>query len=100
MIRNLYAYLIHFFSSLAIFLFRSINGVVNMPADFATYLLGIIILNGMLYVIFYVVMKVSRPFLVMNSPFIRNHGRTQGKFARSFCLEKVAVKELNSQPLS
>ncbi|XP_065055418.1 SID1 transmembrane family member 1-like isoform X2 [Rhopilema esculentum] len=36
----------------------SINGLVNMPADFATYLLGIIILNGMLYVLFYVFMKI------------------------------------------
>eukprot|EP00794_Sanderia_malayensis_P013936 gene13936-15388_t len=36
----------------------SINGLVNMPSDFATYLLGIIILNGMLYVIFYVFMKI------------------------------------------
>ena len=40
------------------FIFRSINGLVNVPTDFATYLLGIIIVNGMLYVGFYLVMKV------------------------------------------
>jgi len=36
----------------------SINGLVNVPTDFATYLLGIIIINGMLYVGFYLVMKL------------------------------------------
>jgi len=47
----------------------SINGLVNMPADFATYLLGIIILNGMLYVIFYVVMKLRYREKVKCLPF-------------------------------
>ncbi|XP_065663642.1 SID1 transmembrane family member 1 isoform X2 [Hydra vulgaris] len=36
----------------------SINGALNVPRDFATYLLGIIICNGLLYVIFYIIMKV------------------------------------------
>lgn len=37
----------------------AINGLVNIPRDFATYLLVIIICNGLYYVVFYVIMKLK-----------------------------------------
>ena len=38
--------------------FRAINGAVTEPKDFASYLLAILIVNGLIYLLFYVVMKV------------------------------------------
>lgn len=46
----------------SIFLFftsSAIYGVVVIPNDFATYLLAILIVNGILYLAFYVIMKVT-----------------------------------------
>ena len=36
----------------------AIYGVATTPNDFATYLLAILIVNGLLYLAFYVIMKV------------------------------------------
>lgn len=48
----------------------SINGLVNVPKDFATYLLGIIICNGLLYVAFYVIMKLRNREKILLLPFV------------------------------
>ena len=40
------------------FTFSAIYGVATTPNDFATYLLAILIVNGLLYLAFYVIMKV------------------------------------------
>ena len=50
----------------------AIYGVATTPNDFATYLLAILIVNGLLYLAFYVIMKVllSRfAFFSMNLTF-------------------------------
>ena len=50
----------------------AIYGVATTPNDFATYLLAILIVNGLLYLAFYVIMKVhlSRfAFLFINLTF-------------------------------
>lgn len=36
----------------------AIYGVATTPNDFATYLLAILVVNGLLYLAFYVIMKV------------------------------------------
>ncbi|XP_046852282.1 SID1 transmembrane family member 1-like isoform X2 [Xenia sp. Carnegie-2017] len=36
----------------------AINGIVNEPKDFASYLLAILIVNGLIYLLFYVFMKL------------------------------------------
>lgn len=41
------------------YLFRAINGMVTEPKDFASYVLAILIVNGLIYLLFYVVMKVN-----------------------------------------
>merc|ERR1740124_1199967 len=48
----------------------SINGLVNQPRDFATYLLGIIICNGLFYVIFYVIMKLKNGEKIQLLPMV------------------------------
>jgi len=48
----------------------SINGIVYIPKDFATYLLGIIICNGLLYVTFYGIMKLWNGEKIKALPFI------------------------------
>ena len=38
--------------------FSAVYGVVTTPADFASYLLGIVIANLLTYTFFYIIMKV------------------------------------------
>ena len=50
----------------------AIYGVATTPNDFATYLLAILIVNGLLYLAFYVIMKVllsGFTFLFVNLTF-------------------------------
>ena len=49
------------------FIFSAIYGVATTPNDFATYLLAILIVNGILYLAFYVIMKVLLSLLVFPS---------------------------------
>ncbi|XP_048588404.1 SID1 transmembrane family member 1 [Nematostella vectensis] len=48
----------------------AINGVVNEPRDFATYLLAILIVNGLLYIGFYVIMKLRNKERILPLPFV------------------------------
>lgn len=41
------------------YVYRSIVGLVTTPSDFASYLLAIMIVNMLLYLSFYLIMKVS-----------------------------------------
>ncbi|EDO43450.1 predicted protein, partial [Nematostella vectensis] len=48
----------------------AINGVVIEPRDFATYLLAILIVNGLLYIGFYVIMKLRNKERILPLPFV------------------------------
>jgi len=46
--------------------FFALYGATTTPGDFATYLLAILIVNGLLYVAFYMIMKVCILILFKN----------------------------------
>lgn len=71
----LFVYLIFSFINVNIYIYiffyptgSAIYGVAAAPNDFATYLLAILIVNGLLYLAFYVIMKVLPSSVLINLP--------------------------------
>ena len=48
------------------FVFRALYGVIKAPSDFATLLLAVYIANLLLYLIFYMLVKVKFVFIYLN----------------------------------